>query len=476
MSDTRKSFLNTPINRRRLLGAGAGLSTALALGGRSPRWSAAQAAQPVVPAAAAGELPEQEIRILIFSGPEADAHTRLAPQFTEYTQGKVKVVIEEGGRDADYNSKWLAAAQSRSDAYDVLHNNAELFLRTGPAGFFEPLEPFMADPKLFNAEAFNLDDFPASLLDLFRVDGKLFLLPQEASTLMFYYRKDLLAQYGVPEPPPIGYSWDELRAHALKIQTALTAEGKADTYALIFGVKPPSHAGFNMLQPVWSTAHEFFTPDKQPAFDQPQMAQAVTMMTDFLFKDKVVSPGIVGYEYPEVLTAYQQGNAAMALQWNAAAPTILDPTKSPAVAAQTGFSVYPYDAAVGPEQLRVYPSVHAIGVSPFSTKKEAAFAYVAWFTSPEIARDYVVNGGGSSGRESLLSDPEIVAKNPQYPSLLEGFKLYHPLPQISQWSFLFTDIVGANAGAVWTGQVSVEEGLKAMQDEATEYLTEEGVI
>ena len=42
----------------------------------------------------------------MFSGPEVDAHTRLAPKFTEYTKGKVKVQIEEGGRGDAYDAKW----------------------------------------------------------------------------------------------------------------------------------------------------------------------------------------------------------------------------------------------------------------------------------------------------------------------------------------------------------------------------------
>ena len=65
----------------------------------------------------------------------------------------------------------------------------------------------------------------------------------------------------------------------------------------------------------------------------------------------------------------------MALEWNAAAPTILDASKSPITAPTTGFSAYPFDATAGATQQRVFPSVHAIGVSHFSKKQKAAFAY-----------------------------------------------------------------------------------------------------
>jgi ABC-type glycerol-3-phosphate transport system substrate-binding protein len=421
-------------------------------------------------------LEQQEIRVLLFSGPENDAHKRLAPQFTEYTQGKVKVTVEEGGRDVDYTTKFVAAMQAQSDSYDVIHTDAQNFLQYGPAGYFEPLEPFMSDTELFNAAAYNIKDFPDSLLALFQNDGTQRLLPQEASTLMFFYRKDLLQKYGVEEPAVTGYSLDEMRQNALKIQDAMTTEGLTDSYGLLFGAKPQFHAAINIVQPAWSKAAEFFTADMHPQMHSQPVIDATTFMTNLLFQDKVVSPGVVGYEYPEVLTAFQQGKAAMALEWNAAAPTILDASKSPITASTTGFAAYPYDATVGVTQPRVFPSVHAIGVSHFSKKQKAAFAYVVWFTSQQIARDYVVNGGGSSGRASLLTDPDILAKAPYYAAVLEGFKVYHPFPNLTQWPYMYNNILGVDFNSIWTQQTSVEDGLKQMDQEMTDYLKDQGVI
>ena len=473
--DLRASLLDTVLSRRRAVGAAGGLAATALLGGCFVS-RAAQSADPVSPLAASGGLEEQEIRVLLFSGPENDAHKRLAPLFTEYTQGKVTVTVEEGGRDVDYVTKFVAAMQAQSDTYDVIHTDAQNFLQYGPAGYFEPLEGFMADEQLFDAAAYNIQDFPESLLALFQYDGTQRLLPQEASTLMFFYRKDLLEKYGVPEPPVTGYSLDEMRQHALTIQDAMNTEGLADTYALVLGAKPQFHAAINVVQPAWSKGAEFFSEGMQPQMNSQPVNDATTFMTNLLFADKVVSPGIVGYEYPEVLTAFQQGKAAMALEWNAAAPTIVDPAKSPVTGTTTGFAAYPYDATAGQTQQRVFPSVHAIGVSHFSKKQQAAFAYVAWFTSQQIARDYVVNGGGSSGRESLLTDPEILAKAPYYAAVLEGFKVYHPFPNLTQWPYMYLNILGVNFNSIWTQQLSVADGLAQMDQEMTAYLQDEGVI
>src|SRR3954451_12830373 len=195
-------LLDRTLTRRRAMGMAGGAAAAALYGGSLAGAQTPTSTAPVSPAAANGELEEQEIHVFLFSGPENDAHKRLAPQFTEYTQGKVKVTVEDGGRDVDYTTKRLAALQAGSDAYDVIHSDAQDFLQLGPAGFFAPLDDFMADTNLFDANAFNIHDFPDSLLALFQVEGKQELLPQEASTLMFYYRTDLLQKYGV-EPPPV---------------------------------------------------------------------------------------------------------------------------------------------------------------------------------------------------------------------------------------------------------------------------------
>ena len=88
----------------------------------------------------------------------------------------------------------------------------------------------------------------------------------------------------------------------------------------------------------------------------------------------------------------------MAFQWNAAAPTFLDASKSPETAGKIGFSMLPYFKDKGSKVNRFNPRRTRVGVSAYSKNQKEAFAYCAWFTSQEIARDYVTNGGGSSGR------------------------------------------------------------------------------
>ena len=213
----------------------------------------------------------------------------------------------------------------------------------------------------------------------------------------------------------------------------------------------------------------------KPTFDSPQMVESAEMMIDLIYGKKYVSEGAIGYEYPDVLTGFQQGKAVTAFQWNAAAPTFLDASKSPETAGKLGFSALPYFKDQGSKINRFIPSPHGLGVSTYSKNQKEAFAYIAWFTSQEIARDYVTNGGGSSGRVSLLTDKDVLAKNPQYLALNEVLKQQHPFPPLEQYLYTWNIILGAHTSAIWSNQEKAKEGLTKAKEEAIQYLKEQGV-
>ena len=73
----------------------------------------------------------------------------------------------------------------------------------------------------------------------------------------------------------------------------------------------------------------------------------------------------------------------------------------------------PYFKEQGSKTVRFHPSPHGIGVSTYSKNQKEAFAYIAWFTSQEIARDYVTTGGGhllrarNTGRRGWIIWPPV---------------------------------------------------------------------
>lgn len=428
----------------------------------------------VVPKAASGKLAQQEITVGIWASPHAEAVKRLSPLFTELTGKKVTVRVETPASEAA-NAKKLAMWQARGDDWDVVHDANNTFLLSGPAGFFEPLDPHMKDSELLNAEAFNVNDWPKALLDSYSYKGQLHILPFESSTYMTFARKDLLAEHGVKDLPPIdGWTWDKMIEVGLTVQESINSKGIKDLWAIAH-IFRAGNAGTMWQQTVYSYGHVPWKEDLTPNFNAEPAVEATQMLYDLIHKHKIVSQGVLGYQYQEMLEVVNNGRAVLPLQWNASAETNEIPEKSQS-AGKLVYANFPYHTSVDPKTPRVRPGAHGLGVNPHSKKKDAALEFIFWYHSPEVARDYVVNGGGVSGRKSLLTDPKIVEKRPWFPAMFRGYETYFPFPQTPFYQYIMDEFVSKALHEAWAGQVTIKQALDKAQEQAVAYLKEKGTL
>lgn len=420
-------------------------------------------------AAEEGQEVEEPVTITVALqvGPEADAHKRLVTEF-EAQHPNIRVQIEEIARSV-YTTQMSTALSGQSDQYDVIMFSTAHFPLWHAGGWIEPLNPYLEDPT-FDAGSYDLEDFPVGIRNIFTRDGNLFGLPQEASSYLLFYRRDLLEEYGVAEPPVEGWSWSEYLDAARTIQDGLDADGMDDMVATVFPGSRNRNLAQYVLQNVWANGGELLDEDLRPQLEEPEAVEAVEAYVAQLQSMDITTEGVTGYAYSELLTALQQGKAAMGFQWNAAAATLL--AEEERTGMEWGFSIVPYFESEGPEAERIFPSIWGVGVSSYSRHKQAAFTYASWFTSKEVAENYVTQGGGSSGRSSLLNDPEISEQYPQYPALLQSMRYYHSLPDIPEWTFILEDILTSNWNAALVGEVSVPEAMATAND-AIETLLEE---
>jgi ABC-type glycerol-3-phosphate transport system substrate-binding protein len=426
----------------------------------------------VIPKAASGGF-SGEFTYAANAGPEADAHTRNITKFNEVAE-PLKGRIEEVGRDV-WQGKFTTNFQSQSDAWDALACQSSKFQQAAPAGWLAPVQDFLNDSELVNASQFDVNDWPEAIRNLFTFNGKLHAFPQEASANIFFYRKDLVDKWGLEHPPAEGFTWDALIANARTAVAAIKAEGlEGTTYPLIMPVGL-EQIGIFFMQTMWSYGGQVYKDDKIPNYNSAEGKQVLADMKSW-YDEGLMSPGATGFGYSEIQTAMQQGGGIYMTQWNASAPTLLNAEKSPVTAGNMAFSIWPYHKDAGPGVLRHWPSVWSTTISAYSKKQKEAFSYIAWFTSKEIARDYVMNGGGSSGRTSLLTDPEVLAKNPQFGAMGKGMANYHALPNLMSESYVRSEILSRWLHSAMTEQVGLEEALNNATTEATNYLKDQGEI
>jgi ABC-type glycerol-3-phosphate transport system substrate-binding protein len=279
----------------------------------------------------------------------------------------------------------------------------------------------------------------------------------------------------VTAPPEQGWSYDDITRISTKMAAGMKADG-LKTYPFFFEGSA-EQANCVLFQLAQSTGVPIMTPGFKPQFTNAKVEDAVAWSVA-LQKAGLVPPSVPSSGYAQGITVFQEDIAAMGMQWNAGAINLLDPKQSPAIYNKMGFGVLPYSPVGGPSAKRLYASVWSLGVSTFSANQEAAFEYITWFASPEIARETVLKGGGSSGRQSLLHEPSILATNPQYKALADSFALYAPWPQTPAASYIVEVDMVQTGTKIWSAAPStavIDTDLAGLDSNILSYLKQEGI-
>ena len=89
---------------------------------------------------------------------------------------------------------------------------------------------------------------------------------------------------------------------------------------------------------------------------------------------------------------------------------------------------------------------HILGINAKGRNVEAAKLFVGWLTSAAISRQIALVSG-SPCRTSTFTDPEVIAKYPGVPAILQGMQgkvaTYPPIKEAEQLNIIIYDQVNA---------------------------------
>ena len=143
---------------------------------------------------------------------------------------------------------------------DLFLLNYRFYGQFAARGVLEPIESRVDDSEVFQQE-----DFYEQAMNAFRFNGTLTCLPQNISSLVVYYNKDLFKEAGVAEPKE-GWKWADMVAAAKKLKKG--RRGKAEVYGV--------EASLIRVAPfVWSNGGEVVDNEDKPThftLDTPEAA------------------------------------------------------------------------------------------------------------------------------------------------------------------------------------------------------------
>lgn len=344
-------------------------------------------------------------------GPLGDALDGLVTEFNESHPG-IRIQCVDMGTYQALSQKIMAAIQAGeppvlAQAYEAW--TGELIEN----GSVEPLNPYLDGPKGLSSE--EVADFVPGMLENNTWDGTLYSFPFNKSVRALYWNRDLFKAAGLSHAPA---TWDEYMEYAKRLAKDENQDGEIDQWGTAGEI---SAWMFENL--LIQNGGQILSPDgKRAAFDGPEGIEALEFMVTLLTKyGKVTS----GYEYQN---DFQAGKVGM--------------IEGSTVSLSFMAGKYTFDMAVAPLPAKKERGCFVAGTNVviFSAtpkeKKDAAWEFIRWFTSPEITARWAVKTGYAPVRMSAMASPEMEKRFGEVSGLKEvyaqlEFASYEP--RAGQW-------------------------------------------
>jgi multiple sugar transport system substrate-binding protein len=371
----------------------------------------------------------------------------LAPKFKELTGITVKVDVLSY---PELLTKVTADFVGHTKGYDLVTMDNVWSGQFAESGYSVDLTDWI---KRDAAEIKPDDIYPVLMSALGNYKGKQVAFPFAGYANVLAYRTDLFKAADLAAP-------------------ATMEDMVADAYKL---TKPPKQYGFvangqkgpavaqDWMQYNAEMGGSIMGADGKPALNSEANIKSLTVYKNLF--DKTAPPGAADYDWGGREEAFRQGLAAQMQTWSVGAAGYSNPEMSKVVG-KFAIAVAPTGKGL-PKKYGVGGWGMAINADIDAKKKDAAWLWIKWLTSPAVHKEFNMMGAGSYLRISETHDPELLAKYPFLPVIDEVFVHgdgeYRPrIPQYPQ----IQDLLGTAVNAVLIGNTDPKKALDGAQAEA----------
>ncbi len=195
---------------------------------------------------------------------------------------------------------------------DVVLLNYRRYAAFAAKGALEPLGPYLARSTLLH----ETDFYPETLAS-FMWEGQLICIPQNLSSLVVYFNRDLFRAAGLADPAP-DWTWDDFLAAAQALTHDSDGDGQTDQFGLGTEVSIFRAAPF-----IWQNEGELVDNPLAPtrlALDTPAARAALQWFVDLQLRHKVV-PDAVAEAAEDSESRFLNGRLGMFLNSRRGVPT-----------------------------------------------------------------------------------------------------------------------------------------------------------
>jgi multiple sugar transport system substrate-binding protein len=365
--------------------------------------------------------------------------------FIENDQVTLRALPGTSGEQLNFYTTRFAAEASTPD---TMHMDVTWPATFASAGWALPLDDYVEED--------TKDQYLESYVNALTVDGELYALPGDADALMFWYRTDLLEEYGYDGPPE---TWSELIEMA---QTILEGENNPNLRGITFQGANIEGLLANFLEFLWGNGGSILDDDGNIVIDNQQGVEALQMMIDLYKVHDVASDGVVSTGTDDSRVIFQDGRAVFMMNWTYVWGRLQ--SDESAVKGNVGVSTPP--AFEGHE-----PSVclggFQFGVNANSENPDLAVDVIKQLSSFEGQKEAALVRGDMPTMRSVYEDEEVIEANPFFeqvlPILATG-KSRPKSPTYGEVSSAIRNELSAALGGQKTAQEALSDAAAALED------------
>ena len=389
-----------------------------------------------------GEL-SGSVSFMIFGDPaELKAYQELVAAFeAKFPSIKIELIHVPG--QADYRKR-LGTDFAAGTPADVVLINYRRYASLAAKNALEPLGPYLQKSKIIK-EA----DFYQPAIQPFYWQGQLMCIPQNLSSLVVYYNKNLFDQAGLAYPKD-DWNWDDFLKTAQALTKDTDGDGKSDQHGL------GTEASIFRLAPfVWQNEGDIVDDPYFPrrlALDEPAALEATRWFIELQTVHHVV-PNQEEEASEDSESRFQNGRLAMFLNSRRGVPTYREIT------------AFDWDVAALPRNKQPAGILHTDAYCmPASVKnKDLVWKFIEYANSAEGQAIIATSGRTVPSLISVAESPAFLDPNvkPQNSRVfLDTIPFIRGVPVMATWVDI-EEITGQELQRAFYGIVPLEEALLA---------------
>ena len=383
--------------------------------------------------------PQPIVLNLLMTAPDAQPWKQGIIKDFEAKNPGIRINIIEGPNATNLLEDLYTSAFILGDSpYDLINMDVIWTPKFASAGWLLDLSDRISKEE---SAAFSPKDLEGG-----RIEGKLYRIPMRSDVGVLYYREDLLKQAGFSPP--------ETFADLLKISSSLQKQGKIK-WGYVWQGRQYEGLAAMFVEVLQGFGGEWVNPNTlEVGLDKPETLRAIAFLQETI--QKGISPnGVTTYQEEDTRRFFQSGQTAFLRSWPYVWP-LANALNSP-IKGKIGIKAM---VSITPNTGSACLGGWGLGIAKSSKHPEEAWKAIQYFTSEQAQRRFILNAGFVPSRRSLFTDPEIIAKYPHYPKLLEIVDRAVLRPPIAQYAQA-SDILQRYLSAALTNRITPEKAMKA---------------